>query len=303
MLDAARDAAVARSTCANMLTLQRGGRDRSCFSRPASTTAPRRSTTSSTSSSRARLDQLGLEQRADRDAGASSERSRVRHARRRTASRAMFDRIAPVYDAMNRVDDRRARPALAPAHGRRRSSGPATACSTPCCGTGDLAIAARRAGAARHRARLLGADARARAAQGAELEWIQGDLLALPFEDATLRRGDRRLRRPQRRRPRARRCVELRRVLRPGGRLGDPRDHAPRGPLAPFYRLWFDRIVPLLGKLLPGGDGLHVPARERAPLPGPEELAGADRGGRLREVRVPALRAAASSRCTRRDAR
>jgi demethylmenaquinone methyltransferase / 2-methoxy-6-polyprenyl-1,4-benzoquinol methylase len=27
----------------------------------------------------------------------------------------------------------------------------------------------------------------------------------------------------------------------------------PRGPLRVFYSLWFDRIVPLLGRVLPGG--------------------------------------------------
>jgi demethylmenaquinone methyltransferase/2-methoxy-6-polyprenyl-1,4-benzoquinol methylase len=48
--------------------------------------------------------------------------------------------------------------------------------------------------------------------------------------------------------------------------------------LAPFYRLWFDGIVPLLGKLLPGGSAYtYLPASVRR-FPGPEELAELMRG-------------------------
>ena len=40
-----------------------------------------------------------------------------------------------------------------------------------------------------------------------------------------------------------------------------------------FYSLWFDRIVPLLGKVLPGGDAYtYLPASVRR-FPGPDELA------------------------------
>jgi len=142
-----------------------------------------------------------------------------------------------------------------------------------CCGTGDLAIAARKAGAGD----VVGIDFSARMLERArrkapELEWQQADVLSLPFEDASfdavvvgfgvrnvedLEAGIR----------------ELRRVLRPGGRLGILEITTPRGPLKPFYRLWFDRIVPLLGRLLPGGDAYtYLPASVRR-FPGPEALA------------------------------
>jgi demethylmenaquinone methyltransferase/2-methoxy-6-polyprenyl-1,4-benzoquinol methylase len=65
---------------------------------------------------------------------------------------------------------------------------------------------------------------------------------------------------------------ELRRVLRPGGRLGILEITTPRGPLAPFYRVWFDRVVPLLGRVLPGGAAYtYLPASVRR-FPVAEEL-------------------------------
>ena len=185
--------------------------------------------------------------------------------------RTMFDRIAPVYDAMNRTMtaglDRRWRRLTAEAVVR-----PGDAVLDACCGTGDLAIAAARAGG-----RVTGLDfsepmlERARR-KAPELEWIRGDLLELPFGDATfdvatvgfgVRNVD----------DLKRALSELRRVLGPGGRLGILEITRPRGPLAPFYRLWFDGVVPLLGKLLPGGSAYtYLPASVRR-FPGPAELA------------------------------
>ena len=184
--------------------------------------------------------------------------------------RAMFDRIAPVYDAMNRVMtaglDRRWRREAARAVVR-----PGDVVLDACCGTGDLAVAAAREGG-----RVTGLDFSERMLERArrkapQLEWVEGDLLALPFADATfdaatvgfgvrnvadLERG----------------IGELQRVLRPGGRLAILEITQPRGVLAPFYRLWFDRIVPLLGRVLPGGAAYtYLPASVRR-FPGPDEL-------------------------------
>ncbi len=186
--------------------------------------------------------------------------------------RRMFDRIAPVYDAMNRVMtvglDRRWRAATV-----RETVQPGDRVLDACCGTGDLAVAASAAGAGS----VVGLDfsepmlERARR-KAPELAFIQGDVLALPFQDASfdvavvgfgirnvadLKTGLR----------------ELRRVLRPGGRLGILEITTPRGVLAPFYRVWFDRIVPLLGRVLPGGEAYtYLPASVRR-FPPPEELA------------------------------
>ena len=141
-----------------------------------------------------------------------------------------------------------------------------------CCGTGDLAVAASRAGAT-----VVGLDFSPRMLERArrkapELDWVEGDLLALPFEDgsfdaATVGFGVRNVADL----PKA--LAELRRVLRAGGRLGVLEITTPRGALAPFYRVWFDRIVPLLGKALRGGAAYtYLPASVRR-FPGPDELA------------------------------
>jgi demethylmenaquinone methyltransferase/2-methoxy-6-polyprenyl-1,4-benzoquinol methylase len=184
--------------------------------------------------------------------------------------RRMFDRIAPVYDAMNRVMtaglDRRWRARTLDATVRTGDR-----VLDVCCGTGDLAIGARRRGA-----QVTGVDfsermlERARA-KDPRVEWVQGDALALPFDPATFDAAtvgfgvrnvadlDAALR-------------ELRRVLRDGGRLGVLEITTPRGALAPFYKVWFDRIVPQLGRVLPGGAAYtYLPASVRR-FPPPDEL-------------------------------
>ncbi|MCP9485645.1 MAG: bifunctional demethylmenaquinone methyltransferase/2-methoxy-6-polyprenyl-1,4-benzoquinol methylase UbiE [Gaiellaceae bacterium MAG52_C11] len=187
------------------------------------------------------------------------------------AVRRMFDRIAPVYDLMNRamtlgLDQRWRRLAV------RLSVRPGDRVLDACCGTGDLAVAAQRAGAD-----VVGLDfstamlERARR-KAPELEWIQGDLLELPFEDAsfdaaTVGFGVRNVSDLERG------IGELRRVLRPGGRLAILEITTPRGALKPFYKLWFDVLIPLAGRALPGGKAYtYLPASVRR-FPGPEALA------------------------------
>ena len=183
----------------------------------------------------------------------------------------MFDRIAPVYDAMNRamtlgLDQRWRRATVAAV------VTPGDRVLDACCGTGDLALAALRAGG-----QVTGLDFSERMLDRARqkstaVEWVLGDVVALPFagagfDAATVGFGVRNLQDLERG------LAELRRVLRPGGRLGVLEITRPRGVLAPFYRLWFDGLVPLLGKLLPGGSAYtYLPASVRR-FPGPEELA------------------------------
>jgi demethylmenaquinone methyltransferase/2-methoxy-6-polyprenyl-1,4-benzoquinol methylase len=186
--------------------------------------------------------------------------------------RRMFDRIAPVYDAMNRVMtaglDQRWRAATV-----RETVRPGDRVLDACCGTGDLAAAARAAGAGS----VVGLDfspamlERARR-KAPDVAFIEGDVLELPFHDASfdvavVGFGIRNVADLEAS------LGELRRVLRPGGRLGILEITTPRGVLAPFYRVWFDRIVPLLGRVLPGGEAYtYLPASVRR-FPVPEELA------------------------------
>jgi demethylmenaquinone methyltransferase/2-methoxy-6-polyprenyl-1,4-benzoquinol methylase len=187
--------------------------------------------------------------------------------------RSMFDRIAPVYDGMNRAMtlglDRKWRRLTAGAVVR-----PGDRVLDACCGTGDLALAAARAGG-----RVTGVDFSAemlaRAERKApEFDWVQADAAALPFPDgsfetATVGFGIRNLADLEAG------LGELARVLVPGGRLGCLEITRPRGVLRPFFRLWFDGLVPVAGRVLPGGAAYsYLPASVRR-FPGPEDLAAA----------------------------
>jgi demethylmenaquinone methyltransferase/2-methoxy-6-polyprenyl-1,4-benzoquinol methylase len=183
----------------------------------------------------------------------------------------MFDRIAPVYDAMNRVMtaglDRSWRRLAVEAVVQ-----PGDRVLDACCGTGDLALAAEREGGV-----VTGLDFSPRMLERARrksetVTWVEGDLLALPFPDgsfdaATVGFGVRNVADLDRA------LAELHRVLRPGGRLAILEITRPRGIARGFFSLWFDRIVPLLGKVLPGGSAYtYLPASVRR-FPGAEELA------------------------------
>jgi demethylmenaquinone methyltransferase/2-methoxy-6-polyprenyl-1,4-benzoquinol methylase len=197
--------------------------------------------------------------------------------------RTMFDRIAPVYDAMNRamtagMDGRwRRLAAQATVH-------PGDRVLDVCCGTGDLALAALEAGGV-----VTGVDfsermlERARA-KSSEVTWVNADLLALPFapasfDAATIGFGirnvadlDAGLR-------------ELARVLGPQGRLACLEITRPRGVLRPFFRVWFEALIPLAGRLLPGGVAYAYLAASVRRFPSPEELAGAIERAGFADVR------------------
>ena len=153
----------------------------------------------------------------------------------------MFDRISPVYDSMNRVMtlglDRRWRRLAATAVVREGDR-----VLDACCGTGDLALACAQAGGV-----VTGLDFSERMIERARtksstIHWQQGDALSLPFEDgsfdaATVGFGVRNLD------DLAAGLGELRRVLRPGGRVACLEITRPSGILRFFFRLWFDGVV------------------------------------------------------------
>jgi demethylmenaquinone methyltransferase/2-methoxy-6-polyprenyl-1,4-benzoquinol methylase len=200
----------------------------------------------------------------------------------------MFDRIAPVYDPMNRIMtaglDLRWRRLAADAVVR-----PGDRVLDAACGTGDFAVADLRAGAAH----VVGLDFSERMLERARrkeprVEWVLGDLLALPFDDgafsaATVGFGVRNVADLELA------LRELRRVLAPGGRLAILEITQPRGLLRPFFRLWFDAVVPLLGKVLPGGSAYtYLPASVRR-FPDAETLARLMRDSGFGDVRFRLL--------------
>jgi demethylmenaquinone methyltransferase/2-methoxy-6-polyprenyl-1,4-benzoquinol methylase len=186
--------------------------------------------------------------------------------------RTMFDRIAPLYDAMNRAMtcglDGGWRRLAAEAAVRRGDR-----VLDAACGTGDLALAAERAGgdvtALDFSEPML---ERARR-KSATVDWVRGDLLALPFADGafdavTIGFGIRHTDLEAGLR-------ELARVVRRGGRIAVLEITRPRGVLRPFFRLWFDVLIPLVGRVLPGGAAFtYLPASVRR-FPGPEDLTAA----------------------------
>ena len=172
--------------------------------------------------------------------------------------RAMFDRLAGVYDPMNTA-------MTAGLHHRWRERaaelarvGPGDRVLDVATGTGDLALVL-----ARHVSpggEVVGCDfaegmlarARAKASSGDRgyvqplFEW--GDALELSYEDdrfdaATVGFGARNFA------DLPLGLSEMTRVVRPGGRVVVLEITTPtRAPLSLFYRLWFDRVVPALGR-------------------------------------------------------
>jgi demethylmenaquinone methyltransferase/2-methoxy-6-polyprenyl-1,4-benzoquinol methylase len=189
-----------------------------------------------------------------------------------TQVRAMFDRIARVYDRMNSV-------MTAGMHHRWRERaadlaavGSGSRALDVATGTGDLAIELAGRGA-----QVTGLDFSDRMLEVARtkasgIEFVQGNALELAYPDAsfdavTVGFGarnfadlDRGLR-------------ELARVTRPGGRVVILEITTPqRPPLSWFFRIWFDRIVPALGRAAGDPDAYtYLPSSVRR-FPGPQEL-------------------------------
>jgi demethylmenaquinone methyltransferase/2-methoxy-6-polyprenyl-1,4-benzoquinol methylase len=191
---------------------------------------------------------------------------------------AMFDRIAPVYDGMNAVisgfqEPRWRRRAVA-ATGLRSGM----AAIDVATGTGKLAGGlADRVGPF---GRVLGVDVsagmldRARDA-GADAPWLEfvvGDALALPADDAsfdaaTIAFGMRNL--PDYRRG----FCEMARVVRPGGRVICLEIARPRTLAGRAGRLWFERAVPLIGRIVGQADAYRYLVSSVRAYPPPEDVA------------------------------
>jgi demethylmenaquinone methyltransferase/2-methoxy-6-polyprenyl-1,4-benzoquinol methylase len=190
--------------------------------------------------------------------------------------RAMFDRIAGPYDAMNTL-------MTAGLHHRWRERavelaavGPGSRVIDVATGTGDLAIALSRA--VMPGGEVVACDfsepmlARARA-KAPQLRFEWADALSLPyggdrFDAATVGFGARNFS------DQRRGIEEMVRVVRPGGRVVILEITRPtREPLASFFRGWFDRVVPALGRFAGQGDAYSYLPSSVKRFPAPHELA------------------------------
>jgi demethylmenaquinone methyltransferase / 2-methoxy-6-polyprenyl-1,4-benzoquinol methylase len=197
----------------------------------------------------------------------------------------MFDRIARVYDRMNSV-------MTAGMHHRWRRRavdlaqvGPGSRALDVATGTGDLAIELAARGAS-----VIGLDFSERMlelarAKAPAIEFVQGNALELAYPNAsfdavTVGFGARNFSDLERG------LGELARVTRPGGRVVILEITTPqRPPLSWFFRLWFDRAVPALGRVAGDPDAYtYLPSSVRR-FPGPEELAAKLAASGLEDVR------------------
>jgi demethylmenaquinone methyltransferase / 2-methoxy-6-polyprenyl-1,4-benzoquinol methylase len=204
-----------------------------------------------------------------------------------TQVQAMFDRIARVYDRMNSV-------MTAGMHHRWRSRaadlarvGPGDRVLDVATGTGDLAIELRRRVGAE--GEVVGMDfsqtmldlARRKAP---DIEFQAGTALALSYPDdsfaaATVGFGARNFS------DLPAGLAEMARVVRPGGRVVVLEITTPqKPPLSWFFRMWFDRIVPALGRFAGDSDAYsYLPSSVRR-FPGPQALGGELAGAGLTDV-------------------
>ena len=200
----------------------------------------------------------------------------------------MFDRIASFYDVMNSV-------MTAGLHHRWRARaadlaavGPGGRALDVATGTGDLAVElARRVEPG---GEVVGSDfseemleVARRKAPGLRFEW--GNALELPYADgdfdaATVGFGARNFSDLDRG------LAEMARVIRPGGRVVVLEITTPRRPpLSTFYSVWFDRIVPLIGRLTGEEEAYtYLPSSVKR-FPGPEGLAAAMQRAGLSDIR------------------
>jgi demethylmenaquinone methyltransferase/2-methoxy-6-polyprenyl-1,4-benzoquinol methylase len=202
--------------------------------------------------------------------------------------RAMFDRIASFYDVMNGV-------MTAGLHHRWRARaadlaavGPGDRVLDVATGTGDLAI--ELASRVAPGGEVVGTDfsermlelARAKA-PGLRFEW--GNAQDLPYAEgefaaATVGFGARNFDDLDRG------LAEMARVVRPGGRVVVLEITTPtRPPLSTFYRLWFDRVVPLIGRVAGDPDAYAYLPNSVKRFPGPEGLAAAMAHAGLTDIR------------------
>jgi demethylmenaquinone methyltransferase/2-methoxy-6-polyprenyl-1,4-benzoquinol methylase len=120
-------------------------------------------------------------------------------------------------------------------------------------------------------------------APGLRFEW--GNALDLPyatatFDAATVGFGARNFS------DLGRGISEMARVVKPGGRVVILEITTPQNPpLSTFFSLWFDRVVPVIGKVAGDPDAYDYLPNSVKRFPGPEGLAAAMERAGLQDIR------------------
>jgi demethylmenaquinone methyltransferase / 2-methoxy-6-polyprenyl-1,4-benzoquinol methylase len=202
---------------------------------------------------------------------------------------AMFDRIASVYDLMNALmsgfqEPRWRHLAVDLAH-----LAPGMRAIDVATGTGK--VAATLGDVVGERGRIMGVDVspgmigRAREVYGdrPQLDFVVGDAMDLPapdgeFDAATIAFGMRNL--PDY----GRGFAEMRRTVRPGGLVVCLEIARPPHLVGRLGRVWFERAVPVLGRIIGQGDAYGYLVESVRNYPDPERIAGVMRGAGLVQV-------------------
>jgi demethylmenaquinone methyltransferase / 2-methoxy-6-polyprenyl-1,4-benzoquinol methylase len=206
--------------------------------------------------------------------------------------RAMFDRIAPRYDLLNRLMSARRDVRWREAAAAAADVAAGDRALDCCTGTGDLAFAladrvtplGEVVGIDFSEGMLALARQKAQGRPGERITFAEADMLALPYADgafdaATVAFGIRNVADLDAG------LAEMARVVRPGGRVVVLEITTP-ARLRAFYALWLDRIVPQLGRVLARDAAAYsyLPASVRR-FPEPRELARHMAGAGLADVR------------------
>lgn len=220
-----------------------------------------------------------MSNQTDQQSGAKPSRDSEEFA---TQVRGMFDRIAGVYDLMNSAMTAGMHHRWRARAADRAAVGPGDSTLDVACGTGDLSFElARRVGPS---GSVIGTDFSERmldlardkgAASGAakppRFEW--GDALELSYDDrrfdaVTVGFGVRNFVDLERG------IGEMTRVLKPGGRLVILEITQPsKPPLSSFFSLWFDRLIPLIGRIAGDSEAYSYLPESVKRFPPPERLA------------------------------